>query len=386
MKKIIACLLALTLVLSLSAAAIAENVVKIGIFEPASGSNGAGGKQEVLGIQYANSVQPTVDIGGTTYTVQLVNADNGSTADKAPSAAQALVSEGVSVVLGSYGSGVSIAGSPYFADAGIPAIGISCTNPMVTAGNTHYFRICFLDPFQGTVLANYAFKTLGVKNAYLLAELGNDYDVGLTHYFEEAFKALGGTVVSETFPTDTSDFTGYLNNAASLGAEVIFAPVSPQYSALLIDQASTQNVTVPLLGGDTWDINKVVESAKGTSLKIIIDTFYQEGGNPEFDAGFKAWLNANPDMLTNNGGNDMVSAVSPLGYDAYFVALEALKAAGSTDSKAVNAALWNVKYTGVTGDISFDQVNGDAVRNMAYIKTANTETGAWDFVAVQSVE
>ena len=385
MKKIIAVMLALTLVMSFSVAAMAENIVKIGVFEPASGDSGAGGKQEILGMQYANFVAPTVDIGGQTYTVQLVYADNGSSADKAPSAAQALVSEGVSVVLGSYGSGVSIAGSPYFADAGIAAIGVSCTNPQVTAGNTHYFRICFLDPFQGTVLANYAFKTLGVKNAYCLAELGNEYDVGLCHYFEEAFKALGGTVVSETFPTGTSDFTSYLNTATTLGAEVFFAPCSIAYSTQIISQGSAQNVTYPLLGGDTWDSNKVVEAAKGTSLKIYVSTFYQEGGAPEFDAGIKAWMNANPDMLTNNGGNDMVAAVSAMGYDAYFVALEALKAAGTTDSKAVNTALWNVKYTGVSGDIAFAEP-GDAIRNVAYIKTANTETGAWDFVVVQSVE
>lgn len=385
MKKIIACLLALILVMSLSLTAMAEDIVKIGVYEPASGDSGAGGKQETLGIQYANSVQPTVDIGGKTYTVQLVYADNGSSADKAPSAAQALVSEGVSVVLGSYGSGVSIAGSPYFAEAGIPAIGISCTNPQVTVGNTHYFRICFLDPFQGTVLANYAFKTLGMKNAYLLAELGNEYDVGLTHYFQQAFEALGGTVVSETFPTGTSDFTSYLNTAATLGAEVFFAPVSIAYSTQIISQASAMNATFPLLGGDTWDSNKVAEAAKGTALKIYVSTFYQEGGAPEFDAGIKAWMNQNPDMLTNNGGNDVVAAVSAMGYDAYFVALEALKAAGSTDGKAVNEAIWNVQYKGVSGDIAFAEP-GDAVRNVAYIKTANPETGNWDFVTVQSVE
>ena len=385
MKKIVAVVLALALILSFSAVAMAENVIKIGVYEPASGDSGAGGKQETLGIQYANSVQPTVDIGGQTYNVQLVYADNGSSADKAPSAAQQLVSEGVSVVLGSYGSGVSIAGSPYFADAGIPAIGISCTNPQVTAGNTHYFRICFLDPFQGTVLANYAYKTLGVTNAYCLAELGNEYDVGLCHYFQVAFEALGGTVVSETFPTGNSDFTSYLNTATTLGAQVFFAPCSLSYSTQIVAQANALNVTYPLLGGDTWDSNKVVESAKGTKVKVYIDTFYQEGGNPEFDSGFKAWLNANPDMLTNNGGNDMVAAVSAMGYDAYFVALEAIKAAGTTDSKTINTAIWNVDYTGVSGEIKFADP-GDAVRNVAYIKTANTETGAWDFVTVQSVE
>ena len=121
MKKIIALVLALMMMLPV--VALGENVVKIGVFEPASGDSGAGGKQEMLGMQYANKIQPTVEIGGETYNVELVYADNGSSADKAPSAAQQLVSEGVSVVLGSYGSGVSIAGSPIFAQAGIPASG-----------------------------------------------------------------------------------------------------------------------------------------------------------------------------------------------------------------------------------------------------------------------
>ena len=168
MKKILA--LVLVLMLAFSVAAMAETAtetVKIGVFEPASGDSGAGGKQEILGMQYANYIQPTVEIGGTTYNVELVYADNQSSTDKAPSAAQQLVSEGVSVVLGSYGSGVSIAGAPIFEDAGIPAIGVTCTNPAVTEGNTHYFRICFLDPFQGTVLANYAYNELGRDHGLL---------------------------------------------------------------------------------------------------------------------------------------------------------------------------------------------------------------------------
>ena len=383
MKRYLAILLAVLMMIPTFA--MAEGVVKIGVFEPASGDSGAGGKQEMLGMQYANAVQPTVEIGGETYKVELVYADNGSSTDKAPSAAQQLVSEGVSVVLGSYGSGVSIAGSQYFADAGIPAIGVTCTNPQVTAGNSHYFRICFLDPFQGTVLANYAFKELGARTAYCLAELGNDYDVGLCHYFQQAFEAMGGMVISDTFPTGNSDFTSYLSNATAIGAEVFFCPVSIAYSSQIISQAAGQNVSYPILGSDTLDNNKVAEAAKGTNVKVIITTFYQEGGSPEFDEGFKAWLNSDSEYLTNNGGNDMISAVSVMGYDAYFTALEALKAAGSTDSKAVLAALPSVKLTGVTGEITFDET-GDAIRDSAYIKSVNTETGAWDFVAVQTVE
>ena len=383
MKKLLVWTLVLCLMIPVCA--LGEDVVKIGVFEPASGDSGAGGKQEMLGMQYANAITPTVDIAGKTYKVELVYADNGSSTDKAPTAAQKLVSEGVSVVLGSYGSGVSIAGSQYFADAGIPAIGVTCTNPQVTAGNTHYFRICFLDPFQGTVLANYAFKELGAKTAYCLAELGNDYDVGLSYYFQQAFEALGGVVISETFPTGNSDFTSYLTNATAINADVFFCPVSIAYSTQIINQAAGQNVSYPIMGGDTLDSNKVVEAAVGTNVKVIVSTFYQEGGSPEFDAGFKAWLNGNSEALTNNGGNDMIAAVSVMGYDAYYVALEALKAAGTTDSKAVNQALWNIKYDGVSGAISFNEI-GDAIRDSAYIKSVNTQTGTWDFVAVQKID
>ena len=117
--------------------------------------------------------------------------------------------------------------------------------------------------------------------------------------------------------------------------------------------------------------------------RSYVTTFYQEGGNAEFDAGIKEWINADSTRLANNGGNDMIAAVSAMGYDAYFVALEALKNVGSTDPAAVNEALWNTTYTGVSGDIAFESENGDAIRDVAYVKQANTETGAWDFVTVQ---
>ncbi len=386
MKKIIALLLCLCMMVPAALSlAEGEKVVKIGVFEPASGDSGAGGKQETLGMQYANQETPTVEIGGETYKVELVYADNGSSTDKAPTAAQQLVSSGVSVVLGSYGSAVSIAGSQYFADAKIPAIGVTCTNPQVTAGNSHYFRICFLDPFQGTVLATYAYNVLGARTAYTLAELGNDYDVGLAHYFKQQFEALGGLVIAENFTTGTSDFTTYLTNATAIGAEVFFCPVSIAYSTQILQQAASQGVAYPIMGGDTLDSNVVAGAAVGTPLTVTISTFYQEGANEAFDTGFKAWLNANPEALTNNGGNDMISAVSVMGYDGYYVALEALKAAGSTDGAAVMAALPGVTYEGVTGHIEFDET-GDAKRDSAFIKSVNVEDGSWTFVTEQKVD
>ena len=396
MKKFFAMLLALSMALGMTAcggsssssdsdssqsgdAASGDKVVRIGVFEPATGDSGAGGKQEMLGMQYANHITPTVDIGGETYQVELVYADNGSDSAKAPTAASELVSKDVSLVLGTYGSSSAIAGGPIFGEAGLAAIGVTCTNPNVTAGNDYYFRICFLDPFQGTVLANFAQDKFSAKKAYCLGELGNDYDQGLVKYFTDAFD---GEVITDAFPTNTSDFSTYLAKAKDQGAEVIFCPVSIAYATQIIKLAASMGLDIPILGSDTLDSNKVLEAAAGSDVQLYVSTFYQEGGSPEFDDGIKAWLNEDSTAMTNNGGNDTIAAVTAMGYDAYYVALEALKAAGSTDAGAVKAALPGVTYTGVTGVIAFDDI-GDAIRDTAYIKVADTATSAWALETMQ---
>ncbi len=388
MKKLLAVSLAVLMLVSLCACGGgSKNVIKIGVYEPQSGDNGAGGKQEILGMQYANSVTNEIEIGGKTYKVELVISDNESSNDKAVSAASKLVSEGCAVVLGSYGSGVSIAGSDTFADAGIPVIGVTCTNPQVTEGNSHYFRICFLDPFQGTVLANFANDELKAKKAYCLGQLGNDYDIGLINYFKQAAEKLGMEVITAEFPKDNSDFNSYLTNAKNAKADVIFAPCSTSYAQLIIEQAEKQGIDVPILAGDTWDSNQILDAAKAKApnAKIYVSTFYAEGGDVNFEKGFRDFINGNSVNKQNNGGNDIIAAVSVMGYDAYYTALEALKKADSVKAADVLKALPSTTYTGVTGKIAFDSI-GDAARDTAYIKKVNTSTGLWDFVKVQTIK
>ena len=399
MKKLLALALASAMVLSLAAcgskdqpsgsqssgsSSSGDKVVKIGVFEPATGDSASGGKKEMLGMQYANAQTPTVEVGGQTYQVELVYGDNGSDQSKAPSAASQLVSAGVSIVLGSYGSGVSMAGGPIFNDAGLAAMGVTCTNPNVTAGNDYYFRICFLDPFQGTVLANFAMDKFNAKVAYCLGEAGNEYDQGLVAFFKTAFEAAGGKVITDSFPKNNSDFTSYLNKAKNEGAEVIFTPVSIAYATQIITQADKLGLTAPFVGSDTLDDNKVLDAAKGTDIQLYVSTFYQEGGNPEFDAGIKSYIDSNADAKAANGGDDTISAVTAMGYDAYYVALEAIKAAGSIDGSAIKAALGGVTYTGVSGSIAFDDV-GDAIRDTAYIKHSVND-GTWELETVQTAK
>lgn len=367
-----------------STSADSADVIKIGVYEPASGDNGASGKQETLGIQFANSLVNTVNIGGKEYPVRLVIVDNQSSTVKGPLVADSLVRLGVSIVIGSYGSAVTIAASDVFSKAGIPGVCATCTNPQVTMGNTNYFTLTYLDPFQGAVLAGFATDHLKAKTAYCLAKLGDNYSVDLCRYFRREFEAHGGKVIYWTFPEGTTDFGPYLSSAKNNGADVFFAPVSIPSAERIIKQADAQDFTMPLLAGDSWDANAILNAAKGTDLDIYVTTYFDEEivnqENSEFVESFQKWINSRSANLANNGGNDTIATASVMGYDAYFTALEAIRMAGSADPRAINEALWKVNYQGISGPISFDQ-DGNAIRNVAFIKKVNTKTGEWEVVA-----
>ena len=363
-------------------------MITIGVFEPTSGQNGAGGKKEILGIQYANSLYPTVTIGGEEYKIELTYADNQSDASKAPTAAQQLVSKKVTAVIGTYGSGCAIAAGPYFEEAKIPAIGTSCTNPQVTQGNDYYFRVCFIDPFQSVADAQFA-KKQGINKVAVITEAGDDYSAGLGTYFVKAFQELGGEVVELSYQTGETDFSGTMANLASQGIEAIFAPTSIETAPFIIKQAREAGITGSILAADTWDdvsiIQRVTEA--GASVEgIYLSTFFIEGDetNPaanEFATGFKAWLKEDPARITDNSESEEISAVTACGYDAYMAVYNALQAAQSTDGETLRDALAALDVKGlVTGDLKFDE-NGDAIKGYAIIKTP-TENG---FVFAESV-
>lgn len=360
-------------------AAADGSVIKIGVFEPQTGENGGGGLQEVYGIRYANQERPTVTVGGTEYTIQLVEADNKSDKTEAVTAAQSLISADVIGVLGSYGSGVSIAAGEIFKEAQIPAIGCSCTNPQVTQGNDYYFRVCFLDPFQGTVMANFA-KEEGAQKAAILTQLGDDYSSGLGSFFKTAFASFGEVVSEEQFQTNQTDFKASLTNIKNANPDVIFAPSSIATAPLIIKQARELGITCPIMAGDTWENATIIENVGEYTQDIFLSTFFDEDGVDEAGAAF---ITGFKEYLTSNGQSDIIPAVSALGYDAYNTLVDAIEAADSVDPVAIRDALTTVETAGVTGAISFDE-NGDAKKDMAFIKTV--EDGGFKFLKTVTVE
>ena len=386
MKKVIALVLALVMVFALcacgssdsgsstKAASSDEKVVKIGVFEPTSGQNAAGGKKEILGIEYAHSLYPTIDINGETYNIELVYADNASAAEKAPSAAQLLISNDVSVVIGTYGSGCAIAAGDLFAEAKIPAIGTSCTNPQVTLGNDYYFRIAYIDPFQGAVMASYALKN-GCKNCVVIVEAGDDYSAGFGNYFSEAMVKGGASCDTVTFQKDETDFSTIMANIKSKDYDGIFAPVSIETAPLIINQAREAGVECQIMAGDTWDDISIAERAGANANGVFFSAFFDASDTSneagvEFNKGILEWIAADATRTENNGGTaDAISSVTPCGYDAYMAAYNAILAAQSTDGEAIRDALAGLEVKGlVTGDLKFDE-NGDAIKNYVAIKT-----------------
>ena len=388
MKKFIAMLLALVMALSLVACGGGDNgqqggdnsangdkVVKIGVFEPTSGQNGGGGKKEILGIEYAHSLKPTVTINGEEYSVQLVYADNASDQAKAPTAAQTLISQGVSVVIGTYGSACAIAAGPLFESAKIPAIGTSCTNPQVTAGNDYYFRVGYIDPFQGAVMANFAFNEKGSSNCALIIESGDDYSAGFGNYFRQEMERLGGKATTLEFQKGEADFSTIMASIKSEGYDGIFAPVSIETAAMIISQARDAGITCPIMAGDTWDDISIAQRTGSKATDIYFSAFFDaadttnEAGKAFVD-GFTKWVAEDATRVENNGGvSDVISSVTPCGYDAYMAAVGAIEAAQSTDGATIRDALATLEISGlITGDLKFDE-NGDAIKNYAVIKT-----------------
>jgi len=234
----------------------------------------------------------------------------------------------------------------------------------------------------------------GGKIAYVLTQVGDTYSQGLGNYFVEAFKAAGGSCVAESFPEGTTDFTSYLQNAIKSNAQVIFAPNSTTVAANLIQQAADKGIQMPILAGDTWESSVILEAAAGTGLDVYCSTFFDEndesGSAQEFVKGFKAWLNADSQLLTTNGGNDIVAAVSALGFDAYNTAYAAIEKAlteKGEEAKSIDVAtvLWSMDIAdAVTGSVKFS-ATGDAIKEGAYIKKA-ASADTFEFVKYQSIE
>ena len=339
-----------------------QNVVKVGVFLPLTGDNAAGGELELRGIKLANQLHPEV-LGKK---VELVVADNKSDKAEAASVAARLIEKDkVSVLVGSYGSSLSMAAGNIVKENKVPAVGTSCTNPQVTANNDYYFRACFIDPFQGKVMAEYAHQN-GFKKVAIVQEVSNDYSVGLAKFFREEFVKLTGDENSivdvANYQTGDKDFTAILTNIKALNPDAVFAPGNFTESALLVKQARQLGIDAQFMGGDTWETQEFIDvggkDVEGVALSTAFD---REKASTEEAKKFL-------DAYTKEY-NGEPSALTAMAYDAYLIAVSGIEKAGTaTDTVKIRDAIAATKgLECVTGMTTLDE-NGDPIKGVV-IKT-----------------
>jgi branched-chain amino acid transport system substrate-binding protein len=326
----------------------AGSVIKVGEFASLTGKEAAFGQSSHMGTALA--VDDLNAAGGVLgRQIQLITEDDQSQAGQPSTDVRKLASDdGVVAVLGEVASSRSLEAAPVCQQNQIPMISPSSTNPKVTQVGDYIFRVCFIDPFQGTVMANFGTKTLKLKTAAVLTDVTSDYSEGLAKFFKDSFTANGGKIVAEqNYSGGDKDFNAQLTAIKAANPDGIFVPGYYTEVGLIVLQARQLGITVPLFGGDGWD-GKPILSIGGQALEgtYFSDHFTPDDTNAvvqDFVKRFQAKFNSTPD------------AMAALGYDSAMILADAIKRAGVTDGPKVRDALAATKdFHGVTGNITID--------------------------------
>lgn len=359
MKKQLALVLCLVLIGSLIAGCgspkAEENVIKIGTVFELTGGNSALGKATLDGIKLA--VKEANENGGINgKKIVLINEDNKSEPAEGANATKKLVErDRVVAILGSVASSAVLASAPITQAAEIPWVAATATNPKVTEVGDYVFRVCFIDPFQGAVVAKFASQNLQAKKAAVLVDMTSDYSKGLTQFFKDNFTKAGGQIVAEeAYSQKDTDFNAQLTKIKGMNPDVIFIPGYYSEVGLIAKQARQLGLTQPLLGGDAWDSPKLYEIAGDAINGCYFSNHYTSQDNSPnivaFVKKYEAEYGRTPD------------AFGALGYESAAVLLNAIKQAGSTEGKAIRDALAATKeFPTVTGKLTLNEKR-DAVK------------------------
>jgi branched-chain amino acid transport system substrate-binding protein len=362
MKRLGVLCMVLAMVCGFAGMALASDTVRVGVFLPLTGQNAFGGQLELEGVQMAHKEMGEV-LGKK---VELFVVDNKSDKVESANAVKRLIEkEKVQAIIGTYGSSLAMAGGEVSEKAGIPQVGTSCTNPLVTQGKKYIFRVCFIDPFQGAGAATYAFRDLGLKKAALLIDVANDYSVGLASFFNKSFTKLGGEVVATlNYQSGDQDFTAQLQEIMSKGPEVLFIPSYFAEGAIIMKQAQELGAKFQIMGGDAMD-NPEITAIGGSAVEGFIHTTFpydpsMPDMNPVAQKFTAEWTKINPTKDPN------VNAA--LGYDAYMIIMDAITRAGSAEPQAIRDALAATKdFVGVTGLTTINETH-DAEKPVGLVK------------------
>ena len=374
MKKS-AVLIILLLILSLGICSCSKedsSQIKIGVIAELTGDVPAVGascknaaEMAVAEINDAGGVQ----LGDKKYRIKLLIEDNAGKADQSASSAQKLITQQkVTAIVGPNASRYALPAAEIAETSKVILITPWSTAPKATldsrtgASKKYVFRACFIDPFQGRVLAKFALDNLKLKKAAVLYDVASEYNKGIAEFFKEVYEQNGGKVVAfETYTTNDKDFSSQLTKIKQAGPDVIFLPNYYSEVPLQIQQAKRLGITVPFIGSDSWGSEELVKLCGKDCNDYYFSTHYAADASTDatqkFIASYKTKYGTTPDD------------VAALTYDSFGLLWQALKTAGKNDRQAVRDALAKIpQYEGVTGNMQFKEGSGDPVKSAVILK------------------
>lgn len=362
---------ALPATLALAAGAAGAETIRIGEYASLTGKEASLGQAShhgtVLAVEHVNAA------GGVLgRKLELITEDTQSKQGEAGTAVRKLISrDKVVAVLGEVVSQRSLEAAPICQAAKVPMISPASTAPGVTAVGDYIFRACFIDPFQGPVLARFALESLKVKRVGLLVSTSSSYSVGLAKYFKEAFAAGGGTVVEKAYAEGDKDFKAQLTAIRAANVEAIFNPGYYAEGALIVRQARDLGLTVPIFGGDSWEAEELIGlGGKAVEGTYLCSHYSFEDPSPRV----RQFVSAYKQRFGQGAAPDSNAS---LGYDSVLLLVDAIRRAGSTDRAKIRDALAATRdFAAVTGRITIDEKR-DASKTAVIITVKN---GRFQFV------
>jgi len=361
MRRLLAIILVCALIAGVGVGCKAKaGVVNLGGIFPMTGGSATFGTSSKNGITMAVEKFNTAGgatVAGVKTTINYVNEDDAGSPEVGASAAQKLINQDKVIgILGATMSKVSLAVAPIAQAAGVPEISPTSTNVKVTLVGDYIFRACFIDPFQGTVMANYVYNTLKLKTAAVLYDNGNDYNKGLAEYFKAGFEKNGGKVVAYEAFTDedkTVDYKAQLTNIKAAKPEFLYLPNYYGAVALQLKQAREMGLNVPAGGGDGWDSPDLVKiGGAAVDGGVFSNHFSKDDPSPKVQTFVAAYT-------TKYG--EAPDSYAALAYDAAGLFLDAFKTAGSIKGSDIRDAMKNTTFSGISGAYKFDE-NRDPIK------------------------
>lgn len=338
-----------------------SNEILLGSYSPNTGAIATFGVYQKRGIEMAiEEINAAGGINGKM--LKHVNYDNKSDDNETLAVVNRLISQDkVVAIIGEATSGRSKIGAQVAQQNKIPMLTPSATNPEVTKVGNYIFRACFIDPFQGQVMAKFMVDNLKMKKAAILRDVKNDYSVGLSDVFKAELVKAGGEIVDDiAYQEGDVDFKSQLTSIKGKKPDAIFVPGYYNEVALIARQAKELGMNQPLLGGDGWsspDLFKIAKDAiNGSYFSNHYTTESTDPKTVEFVKNFKAKFNEDADVM------------AALGYDAVYMMAEAMKSAKEITPDNVRAGLAGIKnFHGVTGVMTMNE-NRDAVKSAVVVR------------------